>query len=176
MIVTIDGPAGAGKSSIARAVARRLGFEFMDTGALYRAVTLGAIRESIDFDDTESLVQFADGVDLRWQDLRIYLNGDDVTDEIRTPTVTDAIRYFADIPEVRAVIKFATSDCRRTRHRHGGTRPGNRCLSRCGVQDFSDRLTSRASAAETTTIVGRRPIHGDRRNTQGARSEGCSRS
>ena len=102
MIVTIDGPAGAGKSSIARAVARRLGFEFMDTGALYRAVTLGAIRESIDFDDTESLVQFADGVDLRWQDLRIYLNGDDVTDEIRTPTVTDAIRYFADIPEVRA--------------------------------------------------------------------------
>ncbi len=99
--MTIDGPAGAGKSSIARKVAERLEFEFLDTGALYRAVTLGAIRAAIDLHDPQGLVEFTGNVDLQWRDYRIYLNGDDVTDEIRTPTVTDAIRYLADLPEVR---------------------------------------------------------------------------
>jgi cytidylate kinase/pantoate ligase/cytidylate kinase len=101
LIVTIDGPAGAGKSSIARKVAERLEFEFLDTGALYRAVTLGAIRAAVDLNDSDALVRFASTVDLRWQDYHIYLDGDDVTEEIRTPIVTDAIRFFADIPEVR---------------------------------------------------------------------------
>ncbi len=99
--MTIDGPAGAGKSSIARQVADRLGFDFLDTGAMYRAVTLGAIRAQIDLQDVDALVEFANGVQLRWDDHKIYLNGVDVTDEIRTPVVTDAIRYLADLPEVR---------------------------------------------------------------------------
>jgi cytidylate kinase/pantoate ligase/cytidylate kinase len=99
--VTIDGPAGAGKSSIARQVADRLGFEFLDTGAMYRAVTLGAIRAQIDVHDVEALVQFANGVQLRWDDRKIYLDGVDVSDEIRTPIVTNAIRYIADLPDVR---------------------------------------------------------------------------
>ena len=101
MIVTIDGPAGAGKSSIARAVAERLGFEFLDTGAMYRAVTLGAIRAAIELDDTEALVRFAAQANLDWNDNRIYLDQQDLTDEIRTPTVTSAIRHVADIPTVR---------------------------------------------------------------------------
>ncbi len=101
MIVTIDGPAGAGKSSIARQVAERLGFEFLDTGAMYRAITLGAIRAQIDWDDTEALVQLAGSARLAWKDQKIFLNGEDVSNEIRTPTVTAAIRYLADIPEVR---------------------------------------------------------------------------
>jgi cytidylate kinase/pantoate ligase/cytidylate kinase len=101
VIVTIDGPAGAGKSSIARQVADRLGFEFLDTGAMYRAVTLGAIRAKIEMDDVDSLVQFAERVQLRWENHRIYLDGDDVTDEIRTPVVTGAIRFLADLPPVR---------------------------------------------------------------------------
>lgn len=101
MIVTIDGPAGAGKSSIARQVADRLGFDFLDTGAMYRAVTLGAIRAQIDLQDVDALVEFAKGVQLRWDNHKIYLDGTDVTDEIRTPVVTDAIRYLADLPEVR---------------------------------------------------------------------------
>jgi cytidylate kinase/pantoate ligase/cytidylate kinase len=101
LIVTIDGPAGAGKSSIARQVADRLGFEFLDTGALYRAVTLGAICRQIELADTGALIEFAGKVDLKWQDYRVFLDGDDVTDEIRTPAVTDAIRFLADIPEVR---------------------------------------------------------------------------
>jgi CMP/dCMP kinase len=101
VIVTIDGPAGAGKSSIARKVAERLNFEFLDTGALYRAVTLGAMRRAIDLTDADRLIQFASHVDLRWQDFHIYLDGEDITDQIRTPAVTDAIRYLADIPAVR---------------------------------------------------------------------------
>jgi len=99
--VTIDGPAGAGKSSIAKQVSQRLGFEFLDTGALYRAVTLGAIRQRIEFDDSDALVRFSKSVQLQWKNNRVLLNRDDVTDDIRSPTVTDAIRYVADLPDVR---------------------------------------------------------------------------
>ena len=102
MIVTIDGPAGAGKSSIAHQVAERLGFEFLDTGAMYRAVTLGAIRAHIKMQDADALAAFAASVELNWQNQKIYLNGEDVSVEIRTPTVTNAIRHVADIPSVRA--------------------------------------------------------------------------
>ena len=101
MIVTIDGPAGAGKSSVAREVARRLGFEFLDTGAMYRAVTLGAIRNQIEWSDTTALTRFAAAVELRWERNRIFLDGEDVSDSIRTPQVTSAIVHVADIPEVR---------------------------------------------------------------------------
>ncbi len=99
--MTIDGPAGAGKSSIARQVADRLGFDFLDTGAMYRAVTLGAIRAQIDLQDVDAVVEFAKGVQLRWDDHKIYLDGVDVTDEIRSPVVTSAIRHIADLTEVR---------------------------------------------------------------------------
>ena len=101
MIVTIDGPAGAGKSSIAREVAERLGFEFLDTGAMYRAVTLGAIRAGIAWENIAALVQFAAQARLEWNGNRVFLDDRDVTDEIRTPSVTSAIRHVADIPEVR---------------------------------------------------------------------------
>ncbi len=104
MIVTIDGPAGAGKSSIAKQVAKRLGFEFLDTGAMYRAVTLGAIRAQIELEDKESLIAFTREVQLKWQDSRIFLNGDEVTQEIRSPIVTSAIRYLADLPPVRELL------------------------------------------------------------------------
>ncbi len=101
MIVTIDGPAGAGKSSIARAVADRLGFEFLDTGAMYRAATYGALQAGLDMTDVEALVGYVGAIELAWNDDRIFLDGQDVTDEIRTPQVTAAIRSIADPPEIR---------------------------------------------------------------------------
>ena len=101
MIITIDGPAGAGKSSIAHQVADRLRFEFLDTGAMYRAVTLGAQRSGIAMDDSDALTQFAGNVHLEWSDQKIYLDGEDVSAAIRTPEVTSAIRFVADIPTVR---------------------------------------------------------------------------
>ncbi len=102
MIVTIDGPAGAGKSSIAKIAADRLGFEFLDTGALYRAITLAAIRAQVDFSDTHEIIRFSSTVDIQWDGKRVLLKGEDVSEQIRTPPVTDAIRFVADLPEIRA--------------------------------------------------------------------------
>ena len=79
MIVTIDGPAGAGKSSIAKIAADRLGFEFLDTGALYRAMTLAAIRAQVDFSDTQEIIRFSSTVDIQWDGQRVLLKGEDVS-------------------------------------------------------------------------------------------------
>ena len=101
MIVTIDGPAGAGNSSIAHQVADRLGFEFLDTGAMYRAVTYGALQNDVDLNDPDALAQYASTITLRWEDQRIYLDDVDISEQIRSPVVTKSIRYLADIPRVR---------------------------------------------------------------------------
>lgn len=101
MIVTIDGPAGAGKSSIAHQVADRLGFEFLDTGAMYRAVTYGALQNDIDLSDADALAEYAATIMIRWEDQHIYLDDVDISQQIRNPVVTKAIRHLADIPRVR---------------------------------------------------------------------------
>jgi CMP/dCMP kinase len=102
MIITIDGPAGAGKSTVARALARRLGFRFLDTGAMYRAVALAGMRQAVDWDRPEQLAELARRIELRVVGERIFLGGDDVTDTVRTSAVTARTRYAADNPEVRA--------------------------------------------------------------------------
>jgi cytidylate kinase len=101
MIVTIDGPAGAGKSSAARALARRLGFDFLDTGAMYRAVTLAALRAGIDLRDQEALARLLAGLHLEMPPGRVLLSGEDVTARIRTAEVTAATGAIADSPVVR---------------------------------------------------------------------------
>ncbi|WP_146389847.1 (d)CMP kinase [Allorhodopirellula solitaria] len=101
MIVTIDGPAGAGKSSIARDVAAELDYSFLDTGAMYRAITYGAMQKGIDLNDVGTLVEFAEAAHLTWCDDRIDLDDNDISVEIRTPQVTSNIRYIADPPEIR---------------------------------------------------------------------------
>jgi cytidylate kinase len=101
MVITIDGPAGAGKSSAARALARRLGFEFLDTGAMYRAVTLAALRAGIDRSDQEALAQLLDGLRLEMPPGCVVLNGEDVSGLIRSAEVTAASGPIADSPVVR---------------------------------------------------------------------------
>jgi cytidylate kinase len=101
MIVTIDGPAGAGKSSAARTLAQRLGFEFLDTGAMYRAVTLAALRAGIDRRDPQALARLLSGMKLEQPPGRILLNGEDVTSMIRTAEVTAASGEIADSHVVR---------------------------------------------------------------------------
>jgi cytidylate kinase len=88
MIITIDGPAGAGKSTVAKALARRLGFEYLDTGAMYRAVALAGLQAGIDFKNQEALAQLLDHLSLEMPPGRILLNGADATDLIRSPEVT----------------------------------------------------------------------------------------
>ena len=101
MIVAIDGPAGAGKSSAARTLARNLGFRFLDTGAMYRAVALAALRRNHDWDRPEALAELARGISIEVGDQRVLLDGEDVTREIRTSTVTSLTHYAANNPAVR---------------------------------------------------------------------------
>lgn len=102
MIVTIDGPAGAGKSSAARLLAQRLEFRFLDTGAMYRAVAWAALREGIDLKDDHALGQFVQDLKIELDPDAVRVNGRDVTREIRTPEVTQTVRFVADNLEVRA--------------------------------------------------------------------------
>jgi cytidylate kinase len=101
MIVTIDGPAAAGKSSAARALAERLGFDFLDTGAMYRAVALAALRSHAPLDSEPALAKLADSIHITVRGGLIFLDGEDVTDAIRGVEVTRASRHVADSPAVR---------------------------------------------------------------------------
>jgi cytidylate kinase len=100
-VVAIDGPAGSGKSTVARAVAARLGLDYLDTGAMYRAVAFEALRRNIDPDDAPRVAELARQIELTVDD-RVTVNGTDATVEIRTPAVTKAVTAVAANPEVRA--------------------------------------------------------------------------
>ena len=102
MIITIDGPAGAGKSMAARQLAKNLGFLFLDTGAMYRAVTLAAVRQQIDWLDTDALAKIAHKINLQLTDDRITLDGQDVSTDIRTLEITTLTRHAADNQDVRS--------------------------------------------------------------------------
>ena len=101
MIVTLDGPAGAGKSSAAKSLARRLGFRFLDTGAMYRAVALAAVRQRLDFSQPDELAQLAPRLRIELREGRVILDGEDVTDAIRTSQITSITYHAADHPAVR---------------------------------------------------------------------------
>ena len=101
MIITIDGPAAAGKSTAARMLAARLGFRYLDTGAMYRAAALAAIRAGIDWKNPAQLERVADRIHPVWQGSRLFLDGEDVTDAIRSPDVTEVTRFVADSPKLR---------------------------------------------------------------------------
>jgi cytidylate kinase len=102
MIVTIDGPAGAGKSSAARGLARRLGFHFLDTGAMYRAVTLAARERGLDLADPEQLNSLVRSIRVELVGDRVMLERRDVTDAIRKFEIAASTHYAADNPVVRA--------------------------------------------------------------------------
>jgi cytidylate kinase len=109
MIIAIDGPAGSGKSTVARGVARRLGFTYLDSGAMYRAVTLLALEQGMDLDDAEALGGLADdaSIELRERDhdyVQVFLNGRDVSEGIREPRVTGASSKIAAHAPVRAAL------------------------------------------------------------------------
>ena len=99
--MAIDGPAGAGKSTIAKRVAARLGFTYIDSGAMYRAVALWALRQNVDPGDMHRMEQLALAAEIELSPGRIRLNGEDVTDAIRTPEVSGGASKVAVIPGVR---------------------------------------------------------------------------
>jgi len=101
MIITIDGPAGSGKSSVAKALAQRLGFETLDTGAMYRAIALAVTRAAIDESNPAELQRVLGGSRIEMPPGRVILNGEDVSGLIRTPEVSAAASRLAAMPEVR---------------------------------------------------------------------------
>ncbi len=101
MIVTIDGPAGAGKSTVALALAGRLGFHYLDTGAMYRAVALAGLRCGIDWQRPQLLAELTRRLQLRTDADRIFLDEEDVTAAVRSQEVTAVTRHSAGNPEVR---------------------------------------------------------------------------
>ena len=105
MIITLDGPAGAGKSSAARALATRLGWCYMDTGAMYRAVALIALDRLVPLDDATRIAMLAESLAIAFRDGRVFVGDRDVSTEIRTARVTAATRPVADAPPVREVMK-----------------------------------------------------------------------
>ena len=105
MIVAIDGPAGSGKSTVARGLAQRLGFRYLDTGAMYRALTLLALEDGADLDDEASLAALARENPVLFDGDRVSVRGEDVTEEIRSPRVDRVVSTVARHPEVRAIMR-----------------------------------------------------------------------
>jgi len=106
LVVTIDGPAGSGKSTAARLLAERLGASFLDTGAMYRAVTLAAMHKRVDMSEDAELVSVLDDTDFRFESeegkMVVFVDGQDVTEQIRRPEVTEHVKFASSSEQVRA--------------------------------------------------------------------------
>jgi cytidylate kinase len=105
MIVAIDGPAGAGKSTVARALAARLGFRYLDTGAMYRALTWLALERGVGLDDGDALGTLAESSSITFDADRVWIDGEDVTEAIRQPEIDRLVSSIARHPEVREVMR-----------------------------------------------------------------------
>ena len=105
LTITIDGPAASGKSTVARLLAKKLGASFLDTGAMYRAVTFAAIQEGVDLKNEEELLGVFEKNDFRFSakndQMAVHINGIDVTEELRDPKVTAKAHYIASARRVR---------------------------------------------------------------------------
>jgi CMP/dCMP kinase len=104
MVIAIDGPAGAGKSTVSRALAERLGFTYLDSGAMYRCVALAALEAAVDLDDGEVLGTLAASLEIGFDGDRVVLGGRDVSEAVRTPQVTEAASRVSAHRPVRAAM------------------------------------------------------------------------
>jgi cytidylate kinase len=104
LIIAIDGPAASGKSSVAKLLARRLNYLYIDTGAMYRAITLIALRSHVDLKDQQAISKLLEDCDIQVGKEFIFLNGEDVTSAIRSNAVTEHVSLISSYPKVREVM------------------------------------------------------------------------
>ncbi len=104
MVIAIDGPAGAGKSTVARGVAAALGFTYLDSGAMYRAVAEAALRAGVELDNAEAVARIARGLEIELAGTTVLLSGEDVSTRIRSAEVTAAASRVSVHPGVRAAM------------------------------------------------------------------------
>ena len=158
-VVTIDGPAGAGKSTIARLLADRLGWRFLDTGAMYRAVTLAALRAAIDLREEAALESLVREIRVELPLGAVQLGGRDISREIRSIEVTEASRFIADSPSVRIALAGVAAREVAPEYagcRHRGSRPGDARFPRRSSQVLSDGDRRGASPPPATGVPGGR--------------------
>ena len=101
LVIAVDGPAGAGKSTIAKIIADKLNINYIDTGAMYRAVTYKVLQNNIDTTDEQAIIEVAKASEIDFKDNNIYLDGKILKEEIRTPEVSNNVSNVAQIKEVR---------------------------------------------------------------------------
>jgi cytidylate kinase len=102
--IAVDGPAGAGKSTISKILAKKLGINYLDTGAMYRAATYKTIKESIDPENEEAVVKAVENSDIYFKDNEIYLDGENVKIQIRSPQVNRLVSVISKIDEIRKIM------------------------------------------------------------------------
>ncbi|NLM94211.1 MAG: (d)CMP kinase [Firmicutes bacterium] len=144
MTITIDGPAGAGKSTVARRVAERLGYTYVDTGAMYRAVALQTRRLGISPQDEEGMARLLDETSIVYRSGKTLLNGEDVSEAIRTPQVTALVSQVARIPLVRAFLV----ECQRRMGAEGGVVMDGRDVGTIILPEAELKIFLTASLAE----------------------------
>ena len=99
--IAIDGPAGAGKSTIAKKIANKLGIMYINTGLMYRAITLKALEKNISPDDIEGLISLTDSIEMYFENNNIYINGEDLTSQLNTQEINKSVASYAAVPELR---------------------------------------------------------------------------
>jgi cytidylate kinase len=149
-VIAIDGPAGSGKSTVARALADRLGLEYLDTGAMYRSVTFAALRTDVDPNDVDAVAKLAAGIDISVDHGVVTVDGVDATIEIRGPEVTRAVSTVAANPTVR--IEMVSRQREWARRRGGGVIEGRDI----GSVVFPDALLKVYLTASEDARAGRR--------------------
>ncbi len=100
-IITIDGPVGVGKSTVAKIISEKLGYTYLDTGAMYRAFSLKVIREKIPIEDVQKIVTLLPKTKIYFSENKVFMDGEDVSNIIRTREVEEIVSYISAIPEVR---------------------------------------------------------------------------
>lgn len=144
-VIAIDGPAGSGKSTVAKAVAKQLGLDYLDTGAMYRAVAFAAIRRGIEPDDAETVGELARSVPMDVAPAAVSVDGVDATIEIRSPEVTRAVSAVAANPAVR---KELVARQREWASEHGGGVVEGRDIGSVVFPDAATKVYLTANDAE----------------------------
>lgn len=160
-IITVDGPAGTGKSTVSRLVALTLELPHLDTGAYYRAATLGGLRRGLDLDDGEAMAALVETSSFDQVGDRMFLDGDDVTEAIRLPDVTNTVSIVSAHPEVRRALVARQRDWVESREQRAvveGRDIGSIVFPDAGLKiylDASPETRARRRAGETGQDVAR---------------------